>query len=141
MKRHNNRNENKGQLFNAPVLHSLPEEFADSNGSQRFIGNFIQNSYSEADDIAVFEVRDDAFEKKGLFRGDIVMASSKVLPYPGDLVLASIGEEQFIAIYHPQRDRIRLDRDAGGHRLTVIDPSLPDYVLHGKIIHIFRKLE
>lgn len=131
---------NNQNLFNIPILHSLPEEMLESEKEYRFIGNFIQNAAISSNNITVLEVHDTSFEKRGLYPGDFVLASRETHPEAGDLVIASIGEEQFVAIYHPQQDRIRLDRDANGHHLTIVDPLLPDFTLHGKIIHVFRKL-
>ncbi len=132
---------NSSGYFQAPILHSLPEEMREQAQKERFIGSFIHNSFSADEEIRVLEVQDRSFVKYGVFPGDLVMASREALPDAGDLVIASIGEETFLAVYYPQKDRIRLDRDENGHRLTIIDPMLPDFHLHGKVIHIFRKID
>lgn len=132
----------RADCFSAPIFHSLPAEAMEELRSNRAtIARYIQNPVTEAEDMVVVEITDRAFEELGIYAGDLVMASTRAIPAPGDLVVVTVGNERFVAIYHPGRDRIRLDRDASGQRFTIVDPMLPDVVLHGKVIHLFRKIE
>ncbi len=127
--------------FDIPVIDRLPDFPEQDAGNKPFIGDYVSNIPSAGNHITILQLKDDAFAKKGIYRSDFVIASSREDIADGDMVVATLGNETFAAVYFALGKKIRLERDASGKNQLVLEYSTPEFKLNGKIIQIVKNID
>ena len=89
----------------------------------------------------VFGVRvhGDSMKDAGIFNGDLLFARQQKTAERGQIVVALIGEETTVKYFHPEGDRIRLEPANDAYRSIIVDRSMPDFSILGRVIGVMRR--
>jgi repressor LexA len=89
----------------------------------------------------VFAVRvhGDSMKDAGIHHGDLLFARQQSLAERGQIVVALIGEETTVKYYHPDGDRIRLEPANEAYGPIIVDKTMPDFSILGRVIGVMRR--
>jgi repressor LexA len=75
----------------------------------------------------------------GIYHGDLVFARQQNTAERGQIVVALIGEETTVKYYFPEAGRVRLEPANEAFGPIIVDSSMPDFSILGRIIGIMRR--
>lgn len=89
----------------------------------------------------VFAVRvhGDSMKDAGIHHGDLLFARQQKNAERGQIIVALIGDETTVKYFHPDGDRIRLEPANEAYGPIIVDRSMPDFSILGRVIGIMRK--
>lgn len=89
----------------------------------------------------VFAVRvhGDSMKDAGIHHGDLLFARQQKTAERGQIVVALIGEETTVKYFHPESDHIRLEPANEAYGPIIVDKSMPDFSLLGRVIGVMRR--
>jgi repressor LexA len=89
----------------------------------------------------VFAVRvhGDSMKDAGIHHGDLLFARQQKHAERGQIVVALIGDETTVKYFHPDGDRIRLEPANEAYGPIIVDRSMPDFSILGRVIGVMRK--
>ncbi len=89
----------------------------------------------------VFAVRvhGDSMKDAGIHHGDLLFARQQQNAERGQIVVALIGEETTVKYFHPEGDRIRLEPANEAYGPIIVDRSMPDFSILGRVIGVMRR--
>lgn len=89
----------------------------------------------------VFAVRvhGDSMKDAGIHHGDLLFARQQKDAERGQIVVALIGEETTVKYFHPDGDRIRLEPANEAYGPIIVDRSMPDFSILGRVIGVMRR--
>lgn len=100
----------------------------------------VDSRFIKAGEIFALEVRGDSMINAGILNGDYVIAKKDSNPFPGDIVVAVIGDEATVKRFYKDPKHIRLEPENDAYGPIIIDSSVPDFRIAGKVIALQRKL-
>lgn len=75
----------------------------------------------------------------GILDGDVVFCRKQDEAHPGDIVVALIGDEATVKFYHPEKDRVVLKPANEFMGPVVIDKTVQDFRILGRVVSLFRR--
>ena len=89
--------------------------------------------------VFALRVHGDSMKDAGIHHGDLVFARQQNTAERGQIVVALIGEETTVKYYYPEAGRVRLEPANEAYGPIIVDSSMPDFSVLGRIIGIMRK--
>jgi repressor LexA len=89
----------------------------------------------------VFAVRvhGDSMKDAGIHHGDLLFARQQKDAERGQIVVALIGEETTVKYFHPDGERIRLEPANEAYGPIIVDRTMPDFSILGRVIGVMRR--
>jgi repressor LexA len=100
----------------------------------------VDNRFIRAGKIFALEVRGDSMVDAGIFNGDYVIAKQDASYFPGDVVVAVIGDEATVKRYYRDTDRVRLEPANSSYGPIIVDENTPGFYVAGKVVALQRKM-
>ncbi|MCP4726662.1 MAG: transcriptional repressor LexA [bacterium] len=100
----------------------------------------VDNRFVRAGKIFALEVRGDSMVEAGIFNGDYVIAKHDASYFPGDIVVAVIGDEATVKRYYRDTDRVRLEPANSAYGPIIVDEETPGFYVAGKVVALQRKM-
>jgi len=89
--------------------------------------------------VFALRVHGDSMKDAGIHHGDLVFARQQNTAERGQIVVALIGEETTVKYYHPEAGRVRLEPANEAYGPIIVDSSMPDFSILGRIIGVMRR--
>jgi repressor LexA len=89
--------------------------------------------------VFALRVHGDSMKDAGIHHGDLVFARQQNHAERGQIVVALIGEETTVKYYFPEAGRVRLEPANEAFGPIIVDSSMPDFSVLGRIIGVMRK--
>jgi len=89
--------------------------------------------------VFALRVHGDSMKDAGIHHGDLVFARQQNNAEPGQIVVALIGEETTVKYYYPEAGRVRLEPANEAYGPIIVDQSMPDFSVLGRIIGVMRR--
>ncbi len=90
-------------------------------------------------DVFALRVRGDSMIGAGILDGDLIFARKQSTADAGQVVVALLGEETTVKYFFPEIGRVRLEPANSAYRPIVIDDSIPDFSILGRVIGVMRR--
>ncbi len=91
------------------------------------------------ENVFALKVQGDSMKDAGIVDGDLVIARQQRTAERGQIVIALLGEETTVKYYYPEGPFIRLQPANDAHRPIVVDSSVPDFSILGRVIGVMRR--
>lgn len=89
--------------------------------------------------VFALRVHGDSMKDAGIHHGDLIFARQQNTAERGQIVVALIGEETTVKYYFPEAGRVRLEPANEAFGPIIVDSSMPDFSILGRIIGIMRR--
>ena len=89
--------------------------------------------------VFALRVHGDSMKDAGIHHGDLVFARQQGTAERGQIVVALIGEETTVKYYFPEAGRVRLEPANEAFGPIIVDSSMPDFSILGRIIGVMRR--
>lgn len=89
--------------------------------------------------VFALRVHGDSMKDAGIHNGDLVFARQQKTAERGQIVVALIGEETTVKYYYPESGRVRLEPANEAYGPIIVDSSMPDFSVLGRIIGVMRR--
>lgn len=89
--------------------------------------------------VFALRVHGDSMKNAGIHNGDLVFARQQNTAERGQIVVALIGEETTVKYYYPEAGRVRLEPANEAFGPIIVDSSMPDFSVLGRIIGVMRR--
>ncbi len=89
--------------------------------------------------VFALRVHGDSMKDAGIHHGDLLFARQQNTAERGQIVVALIGEETTVKYYYPEAGRVRLEPANEAFGPIIVDSSMPDFSVLGRVIGIMRK--
>ena len=100
----------------------------------------VDSTFVQADGVFALTVSGDSMKDAGIFNGDRVLAKPAAQYFPGDIVVAVIGDEATVKRYYPEEDRVRLEPANAAFGPIIVEKDLSGFRIAGKIIAVMRRM-
>ncbi len=100
----------------------------------------VDSSFIQTDNVFSLQVRGDSMTNAGIYHGDFVFAKKDANFFPGDIVVAVIGDEATVKRYYKDSDRIRLEPENEAYGPIIVDSDTPKFTVAGKVIGVLRHM-
>ncbi len=100
----------------------------------------VDSSFIQADGVFALTVSGDSMKDAGIFNGDYVLGKPVSQYFPGDIVVAIIGDEATVKRYYPEDDRIRLEPENPAYGPIIVETDLSSFRVAGKVIGVMRRM-
>jgi repressor LexA len=91
------------------------------------------------ENVFALKVQGDSMKDAGIVDGDLVFARQQRVADRGQIVIALLGEETTVKYFFPEGPYIRLQPANDAHRPIVVDASVPDFYILGRVIGVMRR--
>ncbi len=91
------------------------------------------------ENVFALKVQGDSMQDAGIMDGDLVVARQQRTADPGQIVIALLGEETTVKYFFPEGAYIRLQPANDAHRPIIVDASVPDFSILGRVIGVMRR--
>ena len=91
------------------------------------------------ENVFALRVQGDSMKDAGIVDGDLVIARQQRSAERGQIVIALLGEETTVKYYFPEAGRVRLEPANEAYGPIIVDSSMPDFSVLGRIIGIMRR--
>lgn len=89
--------------------------------------------------VFALRVHGDSMKDAGIHHGDLVFARQQKTAERGQIVVALIGEETTVKYYFPEAGRVRLEPANEAYGPIIVDSTMPDFSILGRIIGVMRR--
>lgn len=89
--------------------------------------------------VFALRVQGDSMKDAGIFNGDLVFARQQNTAEKGQIVVALLGEETTVKYFHPDGPFYRLEPANDAYRSIVVDASMPEFSILGRVIGVMRR--
>ncbi len=89
--------------------------------------------------VIALRVKGDSMIEAGIHNGDLIFARQQPTAEPGQIVVAIIGDEATVKYFYPEKGRVRLEPANATMGPIIIDESMPEFRIAGRVIGIMRK--
>lgn len=100
----------------------------------------VDNTFVQGEGIFALTVSGDSMKDVGIFHGDYVLGKPASTYFPGDVVVAIIGDEATVKRYYPEDKRVRLEPANPAYGPIIVEEGLPDFRIAGKVIGVMRRM-
>jgi len=100
----------------------------------------VDNTFVQGEGIFALTVSGDSMKDVGIFHGDYVLGKPASTYFPGDVVVAIIGDEATVKRYYPEDRRVRLEPANPAYGPIIVEENLPDFRIAGKVIGVMRRM-
>ncbi len=90
-------------------------------------------------DVFALRVQGNSMIEAGILSGDLVFARKQSTAEAGQVVVALLGEEATVKYFFPELGRVRLEPANPEFGPIVIDDSMPDFSILGRVIGVMRR--
>lgn len=91
------------------------------------------------ENVFALKVTGDSMKDAGIHHGDLLFCRQQKVAERGQIVVALIGEETTVKYYYPEAGRVRLEPANEAYGPIIVDASMPDFSVLGRVIGIMRK--
>ena len=91
------------------------------------------------ENVFALRVQGDSMKDAGILNGDLVFARQQKTADKGQVVVALIGDEATVKYYYPEVGRIRLEPANDAYRPIIVDASIQDFSIVGRVIGVLRR--
>ena len=100
----------------------------------------VDNAFIQGEGVFALTVSGDSMKDVGIFHGDYVLGKPASTYFPGDVVVAIIGDEATVQRYYPEDERVRLEPANPAYGPIIVEENLPDFRIAGKVIGVMRRM-
>jgi len=100
----------------------------------------IDSSFVQTDNVFAVTVRGDSMTGAGIYHGDYVFAKKDATFFPGDVVVAVIGDEATVKRYYQEENRVRLEPANEAYGPIIIEKDTPKFYVAGKVVGVLRRM-
>ena len=76
----------------------------------------------------------------GIFNGDYVLGKPAAQYFPGEIVVAIIGDEATVKRFYPEKNRVRLEPENPAYGPIIVEDDLASFRIAGKVIGVMRRM-
>ena len=91
------------------------------------------------ENVFALKVQGDSMRDAGIMDGDLVFARQQRTAESGQIVIALLGEETTVKYFFPEGPFFRLQPANDAHRPIIVDASVPDFSILGRVIGVMRR--
>ncbi len=91
------------------------------------------------ENVFALRVQGDSMKDAGILNGDLVFARQQNVADKGQVIVALIGDEATVKYYFPETGRVRLEPANDAYRPIIIDSSIQDFSIAGRVIGVLRR--
>ncbi len=91
------------------------------------------------ENVFALRVKGDSMVKAGILDGDLIFARHQNWADKGQVVVALLGDEATVKYYYPELGRVRLEPANDAYGPIIIDDSIPDFSIVGRVIGVMRR--
>jgi len=100
----------------------------------------VDSTFIQTENVFSLMVRGDSMKDAGIYSGDYVFAKKDATVFPGDVVVAVIGDEATVKRYYRDDSRIRLEPANEAYGPIIVDADTPQFYVAGKVIGVLRHM-
>ncbi len=100
----------------------------------------VDERFVQTGELFALEVRGDSMVNAGIYNGDYVIAKKDRSYFPGDIVVAVIGDDATVKRFYHDTDRVRLEPENESYGPIIVDDETPGFYIAGKVIALQRKM-
>ncbi|MFC1734083.1 transcriptional repressor LexA [candidate division KSB1 bacterium] len=100
----------------------------------------VDGSFIQTENVFSLRVRGDSMVNAGIYHGDFVFAKKDATIFPGDIVVAVIGDEATVKRYYRDEDHIRLEPENDAYGPIIIEADIPNFSIAGKVTGVLRNM-
>jgi repressor LexA len=100
----------------------------------------VDTTFVQADGVFALTVSGDSMKDAGIYNGDYVLGKPVAQYFPGDVIVAIIGDEATVKRYYPEGDRVRLEPANSSYGPIIVEKGLYDFRIAGKVIAVMRRM-
>lgn len=100
----------------------------------------VDDSFVQTDNVFALIVRGDSMKDAGIYNGDFVFAKKDANFFPGDIVVAVIGDEATVKRFYQDETHIRLEPANEAYGPIIIEKTTPKFYVAGKVTGVLRRM-
>jgi len=100
----------------------------------------VDNTFIQGDGVFALVVKGDSMKDAGIYHGDYVLGKPASAYFPGDVVVAVIGDEATVKRYYPEGERVRLEPANPAYGPIIVENAIADFRVAGKVIGVMRRM-
>lgn len=100
----------------------------------------VDTTFIQADGVFALVVTGDSMKDAGIFHGDYVLGKPVSQYFPGDIVVAIIGDEATVKRYYHEDDHVRLEPANPAYGPIIVEKDLADFRVAGKVVGLMRRM-
>ncbi|MFC1553017.1 transcriptional repressor LexA [candidate division KSB1 bacterium] len=100
----------------------------------------VDNSFIHGDGVFALVVKGESMKDAGIFHSDYVLGKPASTYFPGDIVVAIIGDEATVKRYYPEGGRVRLEPANQAYGPIIVEENMADFRIAGKVIGVMRRM-
>ena len=100
----------------------------------------VDTTFVQADGVFALTVSGDSMKDAGIYHGDYVLGKPAAQYFPGDIIVAIIGDEATVKRYYPEGERIRLEPANTAYGPIIVEKGLYDFRIAGKVVAVMRRV-
>ncbi len=100
----------------------------------------VDSTFVQTDDVFALTVSGESMKDAGIFNGDYVLGKPAAQYFPGDVVVAIIGDEATVKRFYPEENRVRLEPENPAYGPIIVENDLAGFRIAGKVIGVMRRM-